>query len=53
MAMNLLALYNIALFAIGERAIASLTESREPRRLLDEVWSRGVGATTACLEQGL
>ena len=53
MATNQLALYNIALMAVGERIISSLTEDREPRRLLDEIWSRGTGAITAALEQGL
>lgn len=52
MATNQLALYNAALFACGEQAIASLSEDREPRRLLDEIWSRGGGATRYVLEQG-
>lgn len=53
MATDRLALYNIALFAVGERALASLTETREPRRLLDEVYTRGAGAVEFFLEQGL
>lgn len=46
-----LALYKIALRAVGERTIASLNENREPRRLLDEVWN--AGAVRYFLEQGL
>jgi len=34
-----LALYNGALRLCGERRLASLTENREPRRYLDEVWA--------------
>ena len=45
-----LTLYNDALMLCGERFLASLTEEREPRRLLDQVWaSNGV---KACLEMG-
>lgn len=36
-----LSLYNDALLACGERFLGSLTENREPRRLLDQVWSTG------------
>lgn len=53
MSANRLALYNGALALLGERSVASLTEDREPRRLLDEVWTRGNGAVRAILEQGL
>lgn len=43
-------LFNGALLLCGERFLASLTEEREPRRLLDRVWaSNGV---RTCLEQG-
>lgn len=35
-----LALYNASLFEIGERKLASLTEEREPRRVLDDVYER-------------
>lgn len=53
MATTKLALYNIALFACGERALVSLSEDREPRRLLDEIWTRGGGgAVRYVLEQG-
>jgi len=45
-----LSLYNDALLLAGERPLASLSESREPRRLLDQVWtSDGV---KKCLEMG-
>lgn len=45
-----LSLYNDALLVCGERFLASLTENREPRRLLDQVWSsEGV---KWCLERG-
>ena len=43
-----LSLYNGALRSLGERKLASLTENREPRRLLDDVWD---GAVKACLEE--
>lgn len=36
-----LKLYNGALAHCGERRLASLTENREPRRLLDDVWDGG------------
>ena len=52
MSVTQLQLYNIALRALGERSLASLTEDREPRRLLDEVWSEGYGFARAVLEQG-
>lgn len=44
-----LSLYNDALFALGERKLAALTENREPRRALDEVYD---GAVKYCLEAG-
>ena len=47
-----LSLYNDALMIIGERFLSSLTEEREPRRLLDQAWSSGTGAIRACLEEG-
>lgn len=50
MATTQLALYNEALRLIGERRIASLSENREPRRVLDDVWNDG--AREYCLEQG-
>lgn len=44
-----LSLYNDALLYCGERSLASLTEEREPRRLLDQVWDGG--GVDFCLEQ--
>lgn len=46
-----LSIYNGALQHLGERKLASLTENRDPRRVLDAVWD-GDGAV-ACLERGL
>src|SRR5258708_823139 len=47
-----LSLYNGALTEfLGERKLANLTENREPRRVLDEIWDGG--ALRYCLEQGL
>lgn len=45
-----LGIYNQALRLIGERRLADLTENREPRHLLDEVWNEG--GVDDCLEQG-
>jgi len=45
-----LLIYNATLILCGERKLASLTEDREPRRLLDDVWSGG--AVKTCLEAG-
>jgi uncharacterized protein YneR len=44
-----LELYNDALLICGERFLASLTEEREPRRLLDHVYASG--GVQACLEE--
>lgn len=44
-----LRLYNDALLICGERFLASLTEDREPRRLLDQAWNSN--AIQYCLEQ--
>jgi hypothetical protein len=41
--------YNGALLILGERRLASLSEAREPRRALDDVWDSVV---SYCLEQG-
>jgi len=46
-----LSLYNKALLYCKERSLASLTEDREPRRLLDQVYDEG--GIEACLEEGL
>jgi hypothetical protein len=43
-------IYNGALLLCGERFLSTLTENREPRRLLDRVWSSN-GVKT-CLERG-
>ena len=40
-----LQLYNSALLLLGERNLASLSENREPRRLLDHVWDTGASQT--------
>ncbi len=45
-----LQLYNDALAICGERKLASLTENREPRYLLDLAWDGG--AIDRCLELG-
>jgi len=45
-----LAVYNAALTLIGERSLATLSENREPRRILDSVWDSG--AVKTCLEAG-
>jgi hypothetical protein len=45
-----LGIYNGALMLCKERSLASLTEDREPRYLLDGVWARG--GVRFCLEQG-
>jgi hypothetical protein len=45
-----LSIYSMACLMAGERALASLSENREPRYLLDQVWNdRGVDK---CLEEG-
>lgn len=44
-----LRIYNASLLLLGERRLASLTEAREPRRVLDDVYS---DALLYCLEQG-
>lgn len=43
-------LYNAALLFCGERFLGSLTENREPRRLLDQVWA--TGGVKLMLEKG-
>lgn len=50
MAYDRLALYNEALRLCGERRLALLTEAREPRYLLDQVWDEG--GVEDCLEAG-
>lgn len=46
-----LKIYNGALRALGERKLASLSENREPRRILDDAWDNGL--VRECLEAGL
>lgn len=43
-------IYNEALFHLGERNLASLSENREPKRVLDFFWNDVV---SYCLSQGL
>lgn len=50
MSTSKLKIYNSALTICGERHIASLTEDREPRHLLDHVWDND--GVDACLERG-
>lgn len=50
MAIDKLGLYNGALRIMGERKIATLSENREPRRVLDGIWDED--AVRYCLEQG-
>lgn len=46
-----LSLYNGALLLLGEGKLASLSENREPRHVLDDIWDRR--AVDYCLRQGL
>ena len=50
MTIDKLGVYNSALRIMGERKLASLTENRESRRVLDGVWDED--AVRYCLEQG-
>lgn len=43
--------YNGALRRLGSRRLASLTEAREPRRVLDDIWNNGALVNYA-LERG-
>ena len=49
-------LYNGALLLLKEEALASLTEAREPRYKLDQIWNEGAGGGSlildACLSEG-
>lgn len=49
MAATRLKIYNGALRILGERKLASLSENREPRRVLDDIWDDQF--TDYCLEQ--
>ena len=48
MAVSQLALYNNALLMLGQRTLASITEAREPRYVLDAIWN--LGAVDYCAE---
>lgn len=50
MASTQLGLYNEALRLLGERKLLDLSENREPRRVLDDIWNND--AVKYCLEQG-
>lgn len=50
MSITRLQLYNGALRILGETKLSSLSEARESRRVLDDVWDEG--AIDACLEAG-
>lgn len=54
MSVTKLTLFNGALRILGERRLASLTENRESRRLLDDSWADGLtsGPVKRCLEMG-
>lgn len=47
-----LALYNGALRRLGSRELASLTENREPRRVLDGIWGGSDRVVKKALEKG-
>lgn len=51
MSQTKLQIYNGALRLLEERKLSSLSENREPRRVLDDIWDEG--AIDACLEMGL
>jgi hypothetical protein len=46
-----LKIYNGALRLLGSRRLGALTESREPRRVLDDIWDNG-GIVKSALERG-
>ena len=47
-----LGIYNDALTRLGSRRLASLSENREPRRVLDDVWGAGNALARYMLERG-
>lgn len=51
MALDRLSVYNGALRECQERKLGSLSENREPRRLLDDVWNDGDGLVRYVLGQ--
>lgn len=50
MAVTQIQIYNRALGLLGERLLASLSEAREPRRILDDIWAGEI--VRYCLERG-
>lgn len=46
-----LSIYNNALIAMGERRLVSLTEARESRFILDDIWNEAA-LVNYCLEEG-
>lgn len=53
MTIGQLDIFNGALRVLGERKLATLTEAREPQRVLTDIWNEGKGSTRAMLEKGL
>lgn len=49
---NRLELYNGALLRLGSRRLASLTENREPRRVMDDVWGGNDAVVIYALSRG-
>lgn len=47
-----LAIYNGALRRLGSRALASLAENREPRRVMDGIWGASSEVVAGALERG-
>lgn len=47
-----LAIYNGALRRLGDRRLASLSENREPRRVLDDAWGSGDNLVRKALTTG-
>lgn len=47
-----LAIYNGALRRLGSRKLASLSENREPRRVLDDIWGSASEVVGYALERG-
>lgn len=52
MTISQLDIFNGALRILGERKLASLSEAREPQRVLTDIWNEGKGAPRAMLEKG-
>lgn len=52
MGTNRLAIYNLALGALGERQLANLSENRAPRRFLDTAWNGPPGTVATLLTMG-